>query len=86
MSCMSVRWWNSGLKIRHLKGALSSLDLAVQNPASQSAVKCERSLNLICILISHDLEIVRYLPDLILVMYSGSKIVFSRVTSKSGNP
>lgn len=50
---------------------LSSLDLTVQAQLLNLLSDLKGSLNLTCILVSHDLEAVYYLSDAILVMYGG---------------
>lgn len=50
---------------------LSSLDLSVQAQLLNLLSDLKGSLNLTCLLISHDLEAVYYLSDAILVMYGG---------------
>lgn len=50
---------------------LSSLDVSVQAQLLNLLSELKRTLNLTCLLISHDLEAVYHLSDAILVMYGG---------------
>lgn len=50
---------------------LSSLDVSVQAQLLNLLAELKQSLNLTCILISHDLEAVYYLSDALLILYGG---------------
>ena len=65
---------------------VSSLDVSVQAQVLNLLRKLQRELNLTMIFISHDLNVVGYLADIVGVMYAGKMVEIASVENIFNNP
>jgi len=73
-------------KLVILDEAVSALDKSVEAQVLNLLVDLKREFGLTYIFISHDLNVVRYISDRVLVMYLGQVVELGPIDSVWGNP